>query len=103
MCVVELDTQGMATSTRLLRRWQAGTSARHHLINPKTGQSTHGLVAATIIAGQAWWAEVLAKVAMVDRKSTRQAIAILGGEGLFIDEHATVSHTAGWASFDGRV
>ncbi len=99
LCVVELEDQGMATSSRLIRRWRTGTTERHHLLVPRTGKPSTGLLAATMIAGQAWWAEVLTKVAMIDRRSTRHVLGLLGGEGLFVDADATVSHSPNWPSF----
>ena len=52
----------VATSTTLRRRWRSGDEVRHHLIDPTTGQpSSTRLTFATVVAGHAWTAEVLAK------------------------------------------
>src|SRR4029077_21278987 len=52
----------VATSTTLRRAWHVDGEPRHHLIDPATGRpSATDLTAATVIAGEAWQAEVLAK------------------------------------------
>jgi thiamine biosynthesis lipoprotein len=52
----------VATSTTLQRRWRVGEELRHHLIDPTTGRpSWTALPFATVIAGHAWLADVLAK------------------------------------------
>jgi thiamine biosynthesis lipoprotein len=52
----------VATSTTLRRRWRVGDEERHHLIDPTTGlPSWTDLRFATVVAGHAWTAEVLAK------------------------------------------
>src|SRR4029077_5809440 len=52
----------VATSTTLRRRWRSGDEVRHHLIDPTTGRpSWTRLTFATVVAGHAWTAEVLAK------------------------------------------
>jgi len=55
---------GVATSTTLKRRWAQGR--RHHVIDPRTGAMSSGdLVQVTIVANQAWRAEVLATTALL--------------------------------------
>lgn len=52
----------VATSSRLLRRWQTTEGEAHHLIDPSTGQPAQtDVVAVTVVAGEAWWAEALTK------------------------------------------
>jgi len=68
LATLRLDDGGVATSSRLKRRWTAtdGTE-RHHLIDPDTGTSAASpVLSATTIAGEAWQAEVLSKVAFLD-------------------------------------
>lgn len=53
---------GVATTSPLRRRWRTATGAAHHLIDPATGRpAASAIVAATVVAGEAWWAEVVAK------------------------------------------
>lgn len=63
---VRLHDEAMVTSTRRIRRWVRGGRSFHHLIDPRTGlPARSALHTATVVAPQAWWAEVLAKVALV--------------------------------------
>ena len=56
----------VATSSRLVRTWPRGGGRAHHLIDPGSGlPCDSGLAAATVVAGCAWWAEVLATAVMV--------------------------------------
>jgi thiamine biosynthesis lipoprotein len=52
----------VATSSRLTRRWRTTTGDAHHLIDPATGRPARtDVVAVTVVAGEAWWAEALTK------------------------------------------
>ena len=52
----------VATSSRLRRRWQTTAGEAHHLIDPSTGRPAQtDVVAVTVVAGEAWWAEALTK------------------------------------------
>lgn len=66
--VVELPRDvtraGFATSTTLKRRWAEGL--RHHVIDPRTGSmATGSYLQATVVAPQAWQAEVAASIALL--------------------------------------
>lgn len=53
----------VATSSRLRRRWATPAGPAHHLIDPATGRpAATGVVAATVVADQAWRAEALTKL-----------------------------------------
>ncbi|MCB0995184.1 MAG: FAD:protein FMN transferase, partial [Acidimicrobiales bacterium] len=55
-----------ATSSVAQRRWRRGDLELHHLLDPRTGRPADtDLVAVTVLAGEAWWAEVLAKAAVI--------------------------------------
>lgn len=55
---------GVATSTTLKRRWAQGR--RHHVIDPRTGaMSTGDLVQVTVVADEAWQAEITATTALL--------------------------------------
>lgn len=61
-----LASGAVATSTVLRRCWQIGARRAHHLIDPATGRpSDGGLLAVTVVAGEATGAEVLAKAALI--------------------------------------
>ena len=72
---VGLDAGGVATSSRLWRRWDSNDGgAQHHILDPRTGRPASGrLVAVTAIAVAAWWAEVVATSSFVAGKSARHA------------------------------
>ncbi len=57
---------GVATSGVTRRVWRLGDEQVHHLIDPATGTSAPtDLVSVTVAAASTWWAEVLAKVAVI--------------------------------------
>lgn len=68
VCIVELAEGGVATSSRMKRRWTGPTGLpQHHLIEPTTRHpSDSPVMSATVIAADAWRAEVLCKVAFLD-------------------------------------
>jgi len=62
VAVLALRDAGCATSSTRLRRWQAGDSTAHHLIDPSTGRpGGAGLAAVTVVAPDTADAEVAAK------------------------------------------
>jgi FAD:protein FMN transferase len=61
-----LHDGGVASSSRLRRRWVRDGQPRHHIIDPRSGQSAFSdLVAVTVVAADAWWAEATAKSVFV--------------------------------------
>jgi thiamine biosynthesis lipoprotein len=66
LLTVPLLDAAVVTSTRLIRRWVHEGVWQHHLIDPATGRPANRGVAAVIVrAHSAWWAESLAKAALV--------------------------------------
>jgi thiamine biosynthesis lipoprotein len=77
---------GIATTSRGRRTWSAGGQTVHHVLDPQTGQAAdRPWVTATVVAGTAWWAEALAKVAFLDGTLSGHRAA-----ALFVDEDGTV-------------
>jgi thiamine biosynthesis lipoprotein len=76
----------------------------HHLIDPRTGQPAHtGLLQVTVVAGEAWWAEVVAKAAyLAGAPAVLEAAAGLGAEALVVDLDGSVRPTAGLEQAAGR-
>jgi thiamine biosynthesis lipoprotein len=63
---LRLVAGAVATSSVLRRRWQTVAGSAHHVIDPRTGRPTRGrALACTVVAGAAWWAEVLATALLV--------------------------------------
>jgi thiamine biosynthesis lipoprotein len=98
---------GIATSGTLRRRWHdAEGGAVHHLLDPATGRSVHHareIVAVTVVAGTAAWAEVWTKAVMV-RGATMLAVLDehgLGAQLTYAD--ATTSINRAWSAFDSSV
>jgi len=95
-------TEGAAaTSTTLRRRWLVDGEARHHLIDPATGQpSTSDLTFVTVVAGYAWAAEVMAKAVLLEGTPHHfDLLAAMGAEAIAIDERGRVRTTAGMAAY----
>jgi thiamine biosynthesis lipoprotein len=97
---------GVATSTTLRRSWRVDGEKRHHLIDPVTGApSTSDLTAATVIAGEAWQAEVLAKAVLL--RGSQHPFDLIEGSGavaLIVDDLGRVRVSDGFAAFHrGRV
>jgi FAD:protein FMN transferase len=68
-----VPASGVATSSVLRRSWRRGDRTVHHLIDPTTGTSAvTDLAAVTAVAPELWWAEVVAKIALM-AGSTRAA------------------------------
>jgi thiamine biosynthesis lipoprotein len=63
---VALLDGAVATSSRARRRWLTASGPAHHLLDPRTGlpaRTRHATV--SVIAGTAWWAEVVSKAVLV--------------------------------------
>ena len=100
---VGLEHGAIATSTTLKRRWLVGEEERHHLIDPHTGMpSTTDLTFATVIAGEAWIAEVMAKAVLL--RGSDRAFDLLNEEhaaALVVNDQGAILLSAGFAAFTG--
>ncbi|MDQ1481790.1 MAG: FAD:protein transferase, partial [Actinomycetota bacterium] len=92
-----------ATSTTLRRQWTVNGEPRHHLIDTATGKpSTRDLTFVTVVAGNAWTAEVAAKgVLLRGTPHHFDLLANIGAEGLAIDERGHVDATPGMSAYLG--
>ena len=92
---------GVATSSRVRRAWGRDGRQLHHLIEPATGTSARtGLAAVTVVAGEAWWAEVLAKAAFVAGPDEGASIVCdAGATGLFVHDDGRVEALPGLDAF----
>jgi thiamine biosynthesis lipoprotein len=86
----------VATSTTLRRRWRSGEELRHHLIDPTTGlPSRTTLTFATVVAGHAWIADVLAKVLVLRGAPVRfDDVDAAGAAALTVDDDGRVAGSA---------
>ena len=77
---IALEDGAIATSSRLRRAWRNGERMVHHLIDPATGASAESPVVSTsVLAGKAWWAEVLSKAAFLAAQD--EAAELLEAQG----------------------
>jgi thiamine biosynthesis lipoprotein len=61
-----LASGALITTTRQIRTWLRAGQRMHHLIDPRSGASASSDVVAVVAAGaQAWWAEGIAKAALI--------------------------------------
>lgn len=92
---------GVATTSRTGRHWIVDGRPAHHVIDPSTGQpAARGLAAVTVIAADAWLAEVFAKAAFVG--GLDDGVAFLEEHaiaGLFTDDDGYRATTTAWAQF----
>jgi thiamine biosynthesis lipoprotein len=96
MGAVRLRTGAVASTWRTRRTWGPPPSPRHHLVDPATGAPARsGLAGVTVLAGRAWWAEVLAKAAFVDGPASGVARLQECGVSGFVVDDAGVVHPAG--------
>ena len=82
LAVVDLLDGGVATSSRLRRRWP-GADGRdaHHLIDPATSRPAGSdLVAVTVLAAMTAWADVFAKAALL--AGSAEGVAMIAEAGL---------------------
>jgi thiamine biosynthesis lipoprotein len=66
----------VASSSTLRRRWRSTEGTTHHLIDPRSGRSaTSDVVATTVVAAEAMWAEIFAKCLVI---SGTEGLELLG-------------------------
>jgi thiamine biosynthesis lipoprotein len=94
---------GVATSGTLRRRWvDAEGGSTHHLLDPATGRPVRHareLIAATVVAGTAAWAEVWTKVLMVRGAAALEVLGDLGLGARVTYADATRSVNGAWSAF----
>jgi len=63
---VALAHGAIVQSNRFVRSWASDGEERNHLVDPHTGRSANaGIAAAVVVADRAWWAEGVAKAAVL--------------------------------------
>ncbi len=99
--MLALTEGAIATSTRLRRAWQRGGQTLHHLIDPRTGlPAMSGLASVTVVTGEAWRAEVLAKAAFIAGPDEGGRVITEGGAtGLLVHDDGRVVELDGLRAF----
>ncbi len=105
IALVGLGAGAVATSTVLRRTWRVGGELRHHLIDPATGRPSESDVElASVVAGEAWLAEVLAKAILL--RGTDRAFDIVEpgqASALIVDRNGRMQSTPTFSAFTGGV
>ncbi len=88
----------LATSGIDRRYWRQGSLSRHHLIDPRSGESAQsGLWSVTVAAGDCQRAEVAAKVAfLLGDEQGRNFLEDSGLAGVLVRQDGTWTHTDSW-------
>ena len=96
--VVPLRTGALATSGVARRHWKQGEVIRHHLIDPRSGDSAQsGLWSVTVAADTCQQAEVGAKVAfLLGKEQGRAFLEQHGLAGLLVQQDGHWTTTATW-------
>jgi thiamine biosynthesis lipoprotein len=97
-----LGAGAVATSTTLRRAWSMGGRRYHHLIDPATGvPSTTDLTSATVVTGQGWAAEVLAKAVLLRGRQRAFDLLDVQAEALVVGADGAIATTPGLHAFLG--
>jgi FAD:protein FMN transferase len=98
---IGISSGAVATSTTLRRQWLVDGERRHHLIDPGTGRpSESDLAFVTVVDGQAWMAEVLAKAILLH--GTPGAFGLLDSSGaaaIAVDYDGRITSSPGMAAY----
>jgi thiamine biosynthesis lipoprotein len=100
LALVGLCSGAVATSTTLLRRWEVEGRPANHVIDPVTGLPTESDVAlVSVIAGEAWIAEVLATACLL--RGTSRVFDLLDASchAIAVDLDGVRHSTDGFADF----
>jgi len=103
VATVGLHGGAVATSSRTRRAWGPPQDRRHHLIDPATGlPAQSGVATASVIAAEAWQAEVLAKALFIGGLDAGfDLLEQTGTDGLLIDDDGAMHPSAGFGRFTG--
>src|SRR3954453_14767165 len=102
IALVGLSTGAIATSSVLRRIWTLDGRARHHLIDPETGDPTESdLALASVITGEAWHAEGLAKAVLLRGRARAFDLLDVSAAALVVDHDGNVMSTQTMSAFLG--
>lgn len=101
--VVTTTTQGVATSSTQLRRWQTDTGAVHHIVDPRSGRPAPTAWAqVTCIAADALEANTASTAALVLGEDAPDWLIRKGVAARLDRLDGRVSYTPGWPRPEGR-
>jgi thiamine biosynthesis lipoprotein len=104
IALVGLAEGAIATSSVLRRRWKLDGQTYHHLIDPATGEpSQSDLALASVIAGEGWKAEVLAKAALLRGRAKAFDLIDAATAGVVVDHSGLIAASDGFSRFLGGV
>jgi thiamine biosynthesis lipoprotein len=104
IALVGLAEGAIATSSVLRRTWKLDGQTRHHLIDPATGEpSQSDLALASVIAGEGWKAEVLAKAALLRGRAKAFDLIDAAAAGVVVDHSGLIDASEGFCRFLGGV
>ena len=88
---ISLTEGGVATSSVVRRRWRRGGVDVHHLIDARTGlPASTDLDSVTAVAPTLWWAEVVAKSAVIaGSRRARTLLEEVGVTGVLVGQDAS--------------
>jgi FAD:protein FMN transferase len=96
---ITLRSGGLATSSKLVRRWQAGSRSAHHLVDPASGQPVAGVWrTVSVCAGSCLDANIASTAAIVRGEAAVPWLEALRLPSRLVDVDGTAQHLAGWPS-----
>jgi FAD:protein FMN transferase len=101
LCVALADGAVATTSSRR-RAWRRAGRRHHHVIDPTTGRPVDAPpISATVVAADAWQAEVLAKAAFVagTASDAERLLEPMGATGILVDGAGTTRRLRGIEEF----
>jgi thiamine biosynthesis lipoprotein len=100
LAIRRLTDEAIVTCTTRFRRWTRGGRLLHHIIDPATGSSAdRGVTAVVAQADEAWWAEGVAKAALVAGvPDGLELLERLGIAALIVDRDGEHHPTSRWVA-----
>lgn len=97
---VALSEGAIATSNAEGRAWLRGATVARHIIDPASGCSAGPTGSVTVVAGECWWAEVLATAGTVAGPAQLPSLVpALGGEYLHATSSGETHASPGFAAY----
>ena len=99
--IVRLSSGAVVTSSQRKRRWTTAHGARHHLIDPRTGDSAvSDIQTVTVVAASGARAETLSKSGFLRNPDEYLAwLPTVGAAGLLIDANGACLTTENWKDY----